>query len=142
MQGTALTVRLTGTEVLPLPPEGVLEVSAAADIREVVNRCVVVDRKGRALATAENSGDIKAYGLFQTVRGKSGDAGAQAKAALSGRAMTAEVRILGDLGFRVGSRVRGNLPQWGLEGLYTVTAVCHRWEAGTFTTELTLEGDA
>ena len=142
VQGTALTVRKTGAETLSLAPERVLEVSASADIRKVVDRCVVVDRKGRALATAENAGDIAAYGLFQTVRGKSGDANQQAQAALSGRAMTAGVRILGDLGFQVGSRVQGNLPQWGLEGLYTVTAVCHRWEAGIFTTELTLEGDA
>lgn len=142
IQGTALTVRKTGTETLSLPPERVLEVSASADIRRVVDRCVVVDRKGRVLSTAENSGDIAAYGTFQTVLGKSGDASRQAKAALSGRAMTAGMTILGDLGFRVGSRVQGRLPQWGLEGLYTVTAVCHRWEAGTFTTELTLEGDA
>ena len=142
VQGTALTVRKTGTETLSLAPERVLAVSASADIRRVVDRCVVVDRKGRPLATVENAGDIKAYGAFQKVLGKSGDAAEQAKSALSGRAMTAGMTLLGDLNFRAGSRVRGNLPQWGLEGLYTVTAVCHRWEAGIFTTELTLEGDA
>ena len=92
-----------------------------------------------ALATAENGGDIAAYGLFQTVLGKSGDAEEQAKAGLVGRSMTAGVTILGDLRFRVGSRVKGEQPQWGLGGLYTVTAVTHRWEAGAFTTELTLE---
>ena len=139
IEGEALTVRRYREETLTLAPERVLEVSATADIRKLVDRCVVVDRKGRPLATAENGGDIAAYGLFQTVLGKSGDANKQAKAALTGRAMTAGVTLLGDLGFRVGSRVRGTLPQWGLEGLYTVTAVTHRWEAGLFTTELTLE---
>lgn len=139
IEGEALTVRRCREETLTLAPERVLEVSATADIRKLVDRCVVVDRKGHPLATAENGGDIAAYGLFQTVLGKSGDANEQAKAALSGRAMTAGVTLLGDLGFRVGSRVRGTLPQWGLEGLYTVTAVTHRWEAGIFTTELTME---
>ena len=142
IEGEALTVRRCREEILTLAPERVLEVSATADIRKLVDRCVVVDRKGRVLSTAENSGDIAAYGTFQTVLGKSGDASQQAKVALSGRAMTAGVRVLGDLGFRVGSRVQGGLPQWGLEGLFTVTAICHRWEAGAFTTELTLEGDA
>ena len=140
IEGETLTVRRCREETLTLAPERVLEVSAMADIRKLVDCCVVVDRRGRPLATAENGADIAAYGLFQTVVGKSGDAKAQAKAALVGRAMTAGVTLLGDLRFRVGSRVWGNLPQWGLEGLYTVTAVTHRWEAGLFTTELTLEG--
>ncbi len=139
VEGEALTVRRCREETLTLAPERVLEVSAAVDIRKVIDRCVVVDRKGRPIATAENGGDIAAYGLFQTVLGKAGNANEQARAALTGRAMTAGVTLLGDLGFRVGSRVRGSLPQWGLEGIYTVTAVCHRWEAGLFTTELTLE---
>ena len=139
IEGGALTVRRCREETLMLAPERVLEVSSTADIRKLVDRCVVVDRKGRPLATAENGGDIAAYGLFQTVLGKSGDAEEQAQAGLAGRSITAGVTLLGDLGFRVGSRVRGNLPQWGLEGLYTVTAVTHRWEAGLFTTELTLE---
>ena len=134
-----LTVRRYREEILTLAPERVLEVFAMADIRKLVDRCVVVDGQGRPLATAENGGDIAAYGLFQKVAGKSGDANEQARAALAGRRMTAGVTLLGDLCFRVGSRVRGTLPQWGLEGIYTVTAVTHRWEAGVFTTELTLE---
>lgn len=142
MQGTALTVRPTGTEVLSLPPERVLEVSAAADIREVVNRCVVVDRKGHTLATAKNEGDIQTYGLFQTVLGRSDDPNRQARSALQGRRMSAGVTLLGDLRFQVGSRVSARQSRWGLDGTYTVTALCHRWEAGVFTTELTLEGDA
>lgn len=139
VEGQALTVRRCREETFTLAPERVLEVSARADIRKLVDRCVVVDRRGRPLATAENSADIAAYGLFQTVVGKSGDADEQAQAGLAGRAVTAGVTLLGDLRFRVGSRVLGDRPQWGLEGLYTVTALCHRWEAGLFTTELTLE---
>ena len=139
IEGEALTVRRCREETLTLAPERMLEVSATADIRKLVDRCVVVDRKGRPLATAENGSDLAVYGLFQTVVGKSGDAQEQAKAALAGRSMTAGVTILGDLRFRVGSRVLGDRPQWGLEGLYTVTAVSHRWEAGVFTTELTME---
>lgn len=139
IEGEVLTVRRCREETLTFAPERVMEVSATADIRKLVDRCVVVDRKGRPLATAENSGDIAAYGLFQTVLGKSGDVQAQAQAGLTGRTITAGVTLLGDLRFRVGSRVRGALPQWGLEGLYTVTAVTHRWEAGLFTTELTME---
>lgn len=141
VEGEALTVRRAGEETLPLAPEQVLEVSATADIRKLVDRCVVVDRQGRVLATAENSGDRTAYGLFQRILGRSGTSPLeQAQNALKGRQMAAEAVLLGDLRFRVGSRVSGGLPQWGLEGLYTVTAVCHRWEAGLFTTELTLEG--
>ena len=139
IEGEILTVRRFREETFTLAPERVLEFSARADIRKLVDRCVVVDRKGYPLATAENGGDIAAYGLFQTGVGKSGDADEQAKAALTGRTITAGVTLLGDLRFRVGSRVLGNRPQWGLEGLYTVAAVSHRWEAGLFTTELTLE---
>lgn len=139
VEGEKLTVRRCRQEVLRIPDGQLLSVSATADIRKLVDRCVVVDRKGRPVASAEHSGDIAAYGLFQQVLGQSGDAHAQAKAALKGRAMTAGVTLWGDLRFQVGSQVDFHLPQWGLEGRYAVTAVSHRWEAGIFTTELTME---
>lgn len=106
----------------------------------MVNRAVVTGRNGRVLATAQNTGDITACGRFQRVMGKSGDPQAQAKAALRRRSLSARVTVLGDLSLRCGGRVEAHRPQWGLEGVYDITAHEHRWEKGVFTTSLSLEG--
>ncbi len=143
VEGNALTVRRTRSVTFLLRTEHILEISSSADIRSMVDRCVVVDRKGRALATAVNGAEEAAYGTFQRVLSKSGsDTAAQAQNGLEDRCMAAEVRLLGNLGYRCGAYVRGSQPQWGLEGLYVITAVAHRWEKGQFTSELTLEGCA
>lgn len=143
VEGEALTVRNKGTVTYTLTADAVREVSARADIRKVIDRCIVVDRKGRTLATAQNDAQRAAYGTFQRIMGKNtADPAAQAQAALVGRTMTAEVTVDGNCGYRCGAYLKGTLPQWGLEGTYRVTAVRHRWEKGLFTTELTLEGTA
>ena len=136
----ALTVTKGGGETVLLRPERVLEISSRASIREMVNRAVVVGRNGNRLASAQNAGDTALYGQFQQVLGKDGDAGEQAKAALKGRTMSARVTLLGDLSLRCGGTVEVHRPQWGLEGLYTITAHEHLWEKGLFTTSLSLEG--
>lgn len=136
----ALTVAKCGGTPVPLRPERVLEVSCRAGIREMVNRCAVLDRRGGVLAVAEQAAEIGAYGQFQAVRLKSGDSpAAQAHAALRGRTLSAEVTALGDLSIRCGGTVEARCRDWGLDGVYAVTAVEHRWEAGLFTTELGLE---
>lgn len=141
VENGALTIKKGRAVTFLLHTEHIREVSASADIRGMVNRCVVVDRKGRALASAQNKSDMAACGTFQAVVGKSGsDPAAQAAEGLAGRAMKAEVLLPGNAGYFCGACVRGQQPQWGLEGLYRIEAVCHRWEAGLFTTELTLEG--
>lgn len=141
VENEALTVTKGKAVTFLMHTEHIREVSASADIRSMVNRCVVVDRKGRPLATARNSGDIAACGTFQAVRGKTGsDPAAQAAEGLAGRTMKAEVVLPGNTGYFCGAYIRGEKNQWGLEGLYRIQAVCHRWEASLFTTELTLEG--
>ena len=135
-----LTVTKGGGKAALLLPEQVLEVTSRASIRAMVNRAVVVGRNGRSLANAQNTGDITACGRFQQVLGKDGDPVSQAKAALKGRTMSARVTLLGDLSLRCGGTVEAHRPQWGLEGLYTITANEHRWEKGLFTTSLSLEG--
>ena len=136
----ALTVTKGGGNAVLLPPERVLEVTSRASIRSMVNRAVVVGRNGNRLAGARNDGDAALYGQFQQVLGKDGDPAGQAKAALKGRSLSARVTLLGDLALRCGVTVEIHRPQWGLEGLYTVTAHEHRWEKGLFTTSLSLEG--
>ena len=136
----ALTVRKQDPVVYVLPAQNVLEVTSRASIRSMVNRAVVVGRNGRALASARNDQDAALYGQFQQVQGKDVDPASQAKAALKGRTMSARVTLLGNLAYRCGGTVRADRPQWGLEGLYTVTAHEHRWEKGLFTTALSLEG--
>ena len=140
VRGGALTVTKGGGGAVPLPPERVLEVSGRASMRNMVNRAVVTGRNGRVLAAAQNTGDITACGRFQRVMGKSGDPQAQAKAALRRRSLSARVTVLGDLSIRCGGRVEAHRPQWGLEGVYDITAHEHRWEKGVFTTSLSLEG--
>ena len=134
-----LTVTKGGGNAVLLRPERVLEVTSRASIREMVNRAVVVGRNGNRLASARNDQDAALYGQFQQVIGKDGDPAAQAKAALKGRTMSARVTLLGDLSLRCGGTVEVHRPQWGLEGLYTVTAYEHKWERGLFTTSLSLE---
>ena len=135
----ALTVTKQDPIVYVLPVQDILEVTSRASIREMVNRAVVVGRNGNRLASAENAGEIAAYGRFQQVLGKDGDPAAQAQAALKGRVLSARVTLLGNLAYRCGGTVKADRPQWGLEGLYTVTAHEHRWERGLFTTSLSLE---
>lgn len=135
-----LTVTRRDPIVYVLPVQDILEVTSRASIRSMVNRAVVVGRNGNRLASAQNAGETALYGQFQQVIGKDGDAGAQAKAALKGRSLSARVTLLGNLAYRCGGTVRVDRPQWGLEGLYTVTAHEHRWEKGLFTTSLSLEG--
>lgn len=125
--------------VYPIRPETVLEVSGTAGIGRMVNRCAVVGRNGALAAQAENGADIAAYGQFQSVLGKDGDAAQQASAGLAGKTMTAELTMLGDLAYRCGEAVELHRPDWGVDGVYAVTASEHRWEAGVFTTMLRLE---
>lgn len=136
----ALTVTKRDPIVYALPVQDILEVTSRASVRSMVNRAVVVGRNGRSLASAQNDGDITAYGRFQQVLGKDGDAAAQAKAALQGRVLSARVTLLGNLAYRCGGTVEVHRPQWGLEGAYAVTAHEHKWEKGLFTTSLSLEG--
>lgn len=136
----ALTVTRGGGKAVLLRPERVLEVNSRASIREMVNRAVVVGRNGNRLASAQNAGDTALYGQFQQVLGKDADAGEQAKAVLKGRTMSARVTLLGVLSLQCGGTVEVHRPQWGLEGLYTITAHEHCWEKGLFTTSLSLEG--
>ena len=135
----ALTVTKRDPIVYVLPAQDMLEAASRASVRKMVNRAVVVGRNGNRLAMAENSGEISVYGQFQQVLGKDGDPAAQARAALQGRVLSARVTLLGNLAYRCGGTVRVDRPQWGLEGLYTVTAHEHRWERGLFTTSLSLE---
>lgn len=140
IQNGALTVAAGGGTPVPLAPETVLSVSSRAGIGEMVNRCVVLGRNGRAVSQAQNAGDVAAYGQFQRVRLKSGETAAEV---LRGRTMSARVTLLGDLRLRCGGRVEAGggplFESWGLRGLYTVTAAEHVWEKGLFTTSVSLE---
>ena len=62
------------------------------------------------------------------------------RASMGNMVNRAEVTVLGDLSLRCGGRVEAHRPQWGLEGVYDITAHEHRWEKGVFTTSLSLEG--
>lgn len=143
VENGALVIRRNGGEPVPLAPERVLSVSSQAGIGEMVNRCVVTGRNGRTAASAERAGDRRAYGQFQKVLLQSGGSPAdQAQEALRGRTMTARAEVLGDLALRCGGRASASgalLSGWGLEGIYTVTAVEHLWENGLFTTSVSLE---
>jgi len=100
----------------------------------------VVNTKGTTLASAQHSADLAQYGQFQTVRLRSGtDFSAQATSYLKGRALRCDMTLLGDLKLHCGQRAHVEMAGWGLEGDYPIAAVCHSWERGMFTTELTLE---
>lgn len=135
----ALTVTGQDPVVYPLPGQDVLSVTSRASIRELVDRAVVTGRNGGILARAENGADMAAYGQFQRVLGSGGDPAARAQAALTGRKLSARVTLLGNLAYRCGGTVELHRPEWGVDGVYAVTAHEHRWEAGLFTTALSLE---
>lgn len=141
VQNGALTVAAGGGTPVPLAPETVLSVSSRAGLGEMVNRCVVLGRNGRAVSQAQNAGDVAAYGQFQRVRLKAGETAAEY---LRGRVMSARATVLGDPRLRCGGTVEAGDSElfraWGLSGVYTVTAVEHVWEKGVFTTSVSLEG--
>lgn len=143
LQYGALTIQRPAGKRLTLPAEQILAVEGLADLRPMVNRAIVLDRKGHVAATAANDGEMKAYGQRQRVLGQQGsDPNTQAKEALRGKIMAGSVTLWGDLRYVCGSSVELPRGGWGLEGVYRVTAVEHIWEAGSFTTRLTLEGSA
>ena len=85
IQNGALTVTKAGQERFVIAEETVLASRGTADARQMVNRCAVIDRRGAAAATAQNTTDLARFGLRQRVLGKSGDAAAQAQNGLRGR---------------------------------------------------------
>lgn len=141
IQNGALTVTKAGQERFVIAEETVLASRGTADARQMVNRCAVIDRRGAAAATAQNTTDLARFGLRQRVLGKSGDAAAQAQGGLRGRILRGELTVRGDLRYRCGAMVELHRKEFGLDGAYPLTAVKHRWERGLFTTELTWEGE-
>lgn len=141
LKGGALTIEKPSGNLYILPAERILTVEGLADLRPMVNRAVVLDRKGFVAATAANTGEMNAYGQRQRVLAKQGsDPQTQAREALQGKVIQGSVKLWGNLNYVCGCAVKLLPSGWGLEGIYRVTAVEHRWEAGLFTTKLTLEG--
>lgn len=125
---------------VPIDPGRVLAYRTRMGLEEMVNRAVVVNTKGAALANVQRGADLAQYGQFQTVRLRSGtDFSDQAASYLRGRSLRCDLSLLGDLKLHCGQRVHVEMCDWGLNGDYPITAVCHSWEHGIFTTELTLE---
>ncbi|MCI2056271.1 MAG: hypothetical protein LKJ86_03900 [Oscillibacter sp.] len=142
MDGTKLAIAKTVGTAATLKAENVLDIVCRSDIGSIVNRCLVVKSNGAVAGSAENAADRAKYGQFQQVQSLQGaisGASAQAKAALTSKTFTADITVLGDLALKSGGIVTANLPDWGLRGTFTITAVTHRWKAGLFTTELTLK---
>lgn len=136
--GQALTVTRGSCPVYPLQPSCILEIRGTASIRNMVNRAVIIGRNGRVYGSAENAGDIQRFGRFQTVRLREG-LDRQAETFLTGRAFTGSLTVFGNLAYRCGAAVELHRPDWGLDGIYTVTGSEHRWESGLFTTALELK---
>lgn len=142
MDETKLTVAKTVGAPVPLKGERVLDIVCRSSIGQIVDRCVVVKSNGAVAGSAQNASDLAKYGQFQQVerlQGAIDQASAQARAALRGKTITADVTLLGDLGLKSGGMATANLPDWGLRGSFAITAVTHRWNAGLFTSEVTLE---
>ena len=136
----ALCVTRSAYIVYSLQPSQILEVSGTASLAGMVNRCIVVDRTGIVCGSAENNANAAAYGQFQTIlRSDGSNPDMQAQAALAGRRLSGEVTILGHLNYRCGAAVELHCGDWGLDGVYAVTASEHRWDAGLYTTRMKLE---
>ena len=135
IQNGALTVTKAGQERFVIAEETVLASRGTADARQMVNRCAVIDRRGAAAATAQNTTDLARFGLRQRVLGKSGDAAAQAQGA--GRATTRSAPQASAACTRTGSGRSGSAPRWvSLQLMATATrcapsaracASCHAW---------------
>lgn len=141
MDGEKLCVGTRSASPVTLSADRLLEGRCVGSIRQMINRAVVLKRgTTAALAAAQNSEHIDAYGQFQVTRTLSqSSAQEQAQAALSGIQFGAEVTVLGDLALRCGGRVSLSLPQCGLEGTFAITGIRHHWKQGLFLSELTLE---
>ena len=73
IQNDALTVTKAGQERFVIAEETVLASRGTADARQMVNRCAVIDRRGAAAATAQNTTDLARFGLRQRVLGQKAD---------------------------------------------------------------------
>lgn len=142
IENAALTVRKTGGELFVLGEESVLASRGSADARGVVDLCTVIDRRGNTAATARNTTDLARFGQRARVIGKSGDAAQQASAALRRSVLRGELTVGGDLRYRCGAAIELHRADWGMDGVFPIVAVKHRWERGVFTTELSWEGEA
>lgn len=141
MEGERLCVGGRTDAPVALAADHILQVQSVGTIRSMINRAVVLKRGTTTpLATAQNAGEISAYGQFQATRTLSGSsAQEQAAAALSGVSYQAEVTVLGDLTLRCGGSVVIEQKQWGLDGTFSITGVDHHWSDGLFTTTLSLQ---
>lgn len=137
----ALCVTKSPYMVYALDPSQVAEANGSVDLSGMVNRCTVVDRKGTVLAASENAADLARYGCFQRVLTTTGGLfpSAQANAALKGSEKTGEITVAGHLNYLCGCAVELHRKDWGLDGVYCVTAAEHRWEKGIYTTTMELE---
>lgn len=138
VRGEALSVTKAAYMVYPIQPSRVLSARGTASIRSMVNRAVVTDRNGRVCGSAENTADVKKFGRFQSVHLQNGTDG-QAEAALTGRTFFGSLTVLGSLSCQCGAAVEIHRPDWGLDGIYSITGSEHCWEAGLFTTAMQLE---
>lgn len=134
----ALSVTKAAYTVYPIQPSQVLSARGTASIRSMVNRAIITGRNGRVYDSAENTADLEKFGRFQSVHLQNGTAG-QAEAALAGRAFYGSLTVLGNLSYQCGTAVEIHRPDWGLEGIYSITGSEHCWEAGLFTTAMQLE---
>ena len=142
MEENRLTVTPCGEETVDIDATRVLDMHTRVSIGGMVNRAVVVNTKGVALACAENVDDLARYGQLQTVRLRSGtDFYPQALSYLRRKTLRADLVLPGNASLRCGISVRLAQPEWGLDGVWPVVALTHAWEGGIFTTELTLEVD-
>lgn len=141
MDGEKLCVGAKSGSPVVLSADRLLEGQCVGSIRQMVNRAVILKRgTTTALATAQSSDQIDAYGQFQVTRTLSqSSAREQAQAALSGIQYSAELTVLGDLTLHCGGSVSIHQPQWGLDGTFTINGVQHRWSKGLFLSELSLE---
>ena len=136
----ALHVTRSGYTVYVLDPSRVVEAEGAASLDPMVNRALVLDRKGTVAASAENAAQMARYGRFQTVLAKvDTNPAQQAQNALQSPEKGGEVSLLGDLNYRCGDAVELHRPDWGLDGVYAITGAAHLWEGGLYITTLTLE---
>ncbi len=151
--GVQYSIRFTGDELcvytlqrrattpLLTPGSNLISASATRDIENLVNRVVIVDKDGAELDRVEDVGSQGSYGLSQKVLKDSDNARSEALETLSdGKTPKYQISVdgLGDTRFISGETAAVQDKSTGLWGIFAIDADTHSWEAGRYTSKLTL----
>lgn len=139
-----LTVRTRseqGENLIIRPRSNLITTTTTESIENMRNSVGIYDKDGNRLATVQNESAVAIYGLLEEhiTQRDSQDAQGEARQILEerGYAQTLTVQCVGDTSLTTGRTVVVQAAEH-LSGVFWIDSDTHRWSAGNYTTDLTL----